>query len=463
MKRGLIFLVIFLLSLAAVSALQAEYEPIQNEALPGDSVSYLLHLNNNEENSASVTIRSLEPSWIMTPETQTINLRSNEKRDITLSFAPLGKLPPGSYGIKLGVFVNSATRIERLIIAKVLDYKKVITADFSSLPVIDPKRTTLARLKVKNIRNVALDNMDLVVKSPHFEISQKLSLAKMEEREIEFPIRIPDNIHKDDYQMNIKISLNDNLMLDKPFTYTVGEYSDVKELIEDDSSFLVSGETVTLRNNGNNIVNQAYTKDFDYIAYKLSSFNPEVSKMDKVDGIYRVYWNYNLQPGESKIIGYKVNYRWPTFILILIILAVALVYVFRMKNSIVISKKVLGMHAPQGGSVHVMKVVINIKNRGNMAVNKVRIIDRVPNTIKAPAQFVSMRPNHIKAVPDGSVMVWDVHNIKRGEEKIISYRIEGRLSSNIVLPSAVAKYTSFGRMVAARSGHVGLGSKRSSI
>ncbi|MEK6947711.1 MAG: hypothetical protein AABX19_00555 [Nanoarchaeota archaeon] len=463
MKRGLIILVIFLLSLAAVSALQAEYEPIQNEALPGDSVSYLLHLNNNEESSVSVSIRSLEPSWSMTPETQTITLRSGEKKDVTLSFAPLGKLPPGTYGVKLGVFVNSATRIERLIIANVLDYKKIVSAEFISLPVVDPKRTTLVRLKVKNTRNVALDNMDLVIKSPHFEISQKLSLSKMEQREIELPLRIPENTLKDNYQLSVKISLDNNLMLDKPFTYTVGEYTDVKELIEDDSSFLVSGETVNLRNNGNSVVNQAYTKDFDYIAYKLSSFNPDASKIEKVDGVYRVYWNYQLLPGESKVVGYKVNYRWPTLILILIILAAAFVYVFRMKNSIVISKKVLGMHTHEGGNVHVMKVVINIKNRGNMSVNNVRIIDRVPSTIKAPAQFVSMRPDHIKAVPDGSVMVWDVHNIKRGEEKVISYRIEGKLTPNIVLPSAVAKYTSFGRMVAARSGHVGLGSKRSSI
>ncbi|MEK6955184.1 MAG: hypothetical protein AABW52_00840, partial [Nanoarchaeota archaeon] len=351
MKRGLIILVIFLLSLAAVSALQAEYEPIQNEALPGDSVSYLLHLNNNEESSVSVSIRSLEPSWSMTPETQTITLRSGEKKDVTLSFAPLGKLPPGTYGVKLGVFVNSATRIERLIIANVLDYKKIVSAEFISLPVVDPKRTTLVRLKVKNTRNVALDNMDLVIKSPHFEISQKLSLSKMEQREIELPLRIPENTLKDNYQLSVKISLDNNLMLDKPFTYTVGEYTDVKELIEDDSSFLVSGETVNLRNNGNSVVNQAYTKDFDYIAYKLSSFNPDASKIEKVDGVYRVYWNYQLLPGESKVVGYKVNYRWPTLILILIILAAAFVYVFRMKNSIVISKKVLGMHAHEGGNV----------------------------------------------------------------------------------------------------------------
>ena len=58
-------------------------------------------------------------------------------------------------------------------------------------------------------------------------------------------------------------------------------------------------------------------------------------------------------------------------------------------------------------------------------------------------------------------MVWDIPHIGRGEEKIITYRLEGKHAvSSFAFPPAVAKYTSFGRAMAARSGIVNLNNKK---
>ncbi len=119
------------------------------------------------------------------------------------------------------------------------------------------------------------------------------------------------------------------------------------------------------------------------------------------------------------------------------------------------------MHT-ETGSVKVMKVLLNVRNRGSVRVNNVRIVDKVPNVIKAPTQHGNLRPTHVKAAPEGTVMVWDLPALRPGEEKIISYRIEGNINvfGRLVLPHAVAKYILFGRGVSARSTSVSLREKK---
>jgi|SRR3989344_1395650 len=462
MKRGLILVLVFLLSISSVLAFQAEYEPLQNEALPGDSVSYVLHLNNNEENHYTAVIKSTDINWLMDKDPQKYVVRSGDKKDVTLLFNPLGSIPPGRYGIKILIELSeSETRLERILAATVVDYKKAVDTRFSSLPVLDPRRTTMVKLNVVNNYNIVLSNLDVEIFSEHFSSKQKLSLDKKEQREIEFPISLTENTLKGDYNLNVKISLGKNSLLEEEFAYTVGEYEDAKQLIEPESGFLISGESVTLKNEGNSPAVQSYSKRFDYLAYKFASFSTEPNSITKDNGAYNVEWSYVLSPKESRVVTYSVNYRLPTFILVLIIVVAALVYVFRKKNAIVINKRVLAMHGHEG-NVHVMKVVIGVKNRGNTGISNVRVVDRVPTMIKAPAQFGTMRPNHIKSAPDGTLMVWDINYIRRGEEKIITYRIDGKMQvlGRLVLPSAVAKYKSFGRMLAARSGIASLHERR---
>ena len=462
MKRGLILLLVFLLSMSLVSAFQAEYEPVQSEALPGGGVSYTLHLQNNEQESHTALIKSVDLNWLLEQDEIRVEVPSGEKKDVTLTFKPLGKISPGRYGIKIIVeLVGPKTRLERILSATVVDYKKVLEASFTSLPILDPKRTTLSKLKLTNKNNVLLDNVDIEIRSSQFESKQKLNLGKREEKEIEIPLTLPSDTMKGDYKLNVKATLGENQLLDKEFMYTVGEYEDVKQVIEPQGSFLIGGESITLKNEGNSQVEQLYTKEFDYFAYKFATFDPEPTRVTNSDGIYLVEWNYALQPGQSRIISYTVNYRLPTFILILLAVIAALVYIFRIKNAIVVNKRVLAMHGEQG-NVHVMKVVLVLKNRGNIGINNVRVIDRVPNVIKVPAQFVSMKPNHIKAAPDGTLMVWDIHHVRRRESRVISYRIEGKMQvlGRLVFPSAIVKYKSFGRMLAARSGIVSLHEKK---
>ena len=53
-----------------------------------------------------------------------------------------------------------------------------------------------------------------------------------------------------------------------------------------------------------------------------------------------------------------------------------------------------------------------------------------------------IKPSSVKNVGDHTILMWDIPHLKKGEEKVISYKIEGRVNifDTIVLPAAMAKF-----------------------
>ena len=463
MKRGLLFLVVFLLTIASVSALKVTQDIVQAETLPGGSVSYMLHLENNEPNTLNIKLKSPDLTWLLDQEGNSITLSPGEKKDYQVSFKPLSgnKIAPGNYAVRL-TLSTPLTAVEKLLTAQVLAYNEVIDANFiPTTPVIDPLRGSILRLELKNEHDVKLDNLNLEIVSDNFRFSKVVSLEKQDNSILEFPVKLDPNTVKGDYSAVIKVTLNGNSMLDKSLPYSVQEYQDLKELSVPHTGFLLSGETISFSNEGNTLVTQTVRRTFGWFSYKFASFNPEPTHVEKTDAGYLVEWDVSIPAGGNATVDYGINYRLPLIIILLIIIAVFVWYIIRQRNAVVIVKRVFTMHT-EAGSVKVMKVILNVRNRGSFPLNNVRVVDRVPTAIKAPTQHGTLRPSYVKAAPEGTVMVWDLPHLKGGEEKVISYRIEGKIQvlGKMSLPPAVVKYVLFGRGVTARSSSVSLHEKK---
>src|SRR3989344_3974416 len=123
MKRVLLFLLVFLLSLAVVNAVEVTYTQIQDQALPGQPVSYKIQVNNNERSQLDVSIRSPDLNWILKETITNVRVDSGETKDFTVTFDPLSeeRINPGRYGIKVLV-ITKLTTLEKTLIATVADY-----------------------------------------------------------------------------------------------------------------------------------------------------------------------------------------------------------------------------------------------------------------------------------------------------------------------------------------------------
>lgn len=462
MKRGLLFLMIFLLTIASVSALELSHEIVQGEALPGGQVSYILHLNNNDNQDLEITIKAVDLNWILDQEGEEFTLSPGQAKDVEVSFTPLPeeRIKPGSYGINLQVNTQT-TRLERILPAKVLAYNEVLKVDFSTPAQIDPRRGTILRLSINNEHKVVLDDMNLDLSSQHFHFTRTVTLGKEESTELEFPVTLDPETIRGDYLASAKVTLEKNILVDKSLPYIIQEYEDLKEVSLPQQGFLLGGETIIQTNEGNTPVTNTVSRQFSWLSYKFTSFDSMPTRITENDEGFLAEWDLTVDPQESVSVSYTINYRMLVLIIILIIAALVAYYTFRKRNAITIDKRVLAMHT-ETGSVRVVKIVINVRNRGNTLINNLRVVDRVPSAIKAPTQYGILKPMTVKAAPEGTTMVWDFHTIRPREEKVISYRLEGKIQvlGKLRLSPAVAKYVLFGRGVSAFSSGVSLSEKK---
>jgi len=462
MKRGLLFLIVFLFLIANVYSLELSHEIVQGEALPGNQVSYILHLNNNDNQDLEITVKAVDLNWILDQEGEEFTLSPGQSKDVEVSFSPLPeeRIKPGSYGINLQVNTQT-TRLERILPAKVLAYNAVLDVDFSTPAQIDPRRGAILRLLVNNKHKVDLDDINVELSSQHLHFTRTLTLGKQESSELEFPVSLDPETVRGDYTVNVKVTLGSNTLVDKALSYTIQEYEDLKEVSMPQQGFLLGGEVITQTNEGNTPVTNTIARQFNWLSYKFTSFDTIPTRLVKNDEGFLAEWDLTVEPQESVSVSYTINYRMLFLIILLIIAALVVYHVFRKRNAVIIDKRVLAMHT-ETGSVRVVKIVINVRNRGNTLINNLRVVDRVPNAIKAPTQYGILKPMTVKAAPEGTTMVWDFHSIRPREEKVISYRLEGKIHviGKLLLSPAVAKYTLFGRGITAFSSRVSLREKK---
>ena len=464
MKKRFVLLIslFFLLSILSVHAIQSIYEVAENEVFPGSDLVYTMYITNDESSDMLIKLVNLDSEWTLVDESKLYPLMKEDQVIIPLVFKSATTLNrPRSGVITLLIKDGDTTKLNKLLPYQVLDYTKVLNAEFSEAPAINPLRGAILKLKVTNLNRVKLDGLNLNFKSSNFAFSKDFSLDKQESKVLEFPVKIPAYVVEGNYDADVMIKMSDREMLNIKLPYTISKYENVKDLVVPEDRLFYGGEILTKKNEGNTEVTQTYTKKFDTIAYKLSSFNPEPTKVTVTDNGYDVSWDVTLKPGETKTVSYVINYRMPLFVFVLILIVIAAWYVFRKRNVITIEKRVMAMHGYEG-NLHVMKVVINIRNRGSTTINNVKLVDRIPNVIKAPTQYGIFKPNTVKAMPEGTVMVWDISSLRRGEEKILSYRLEGKPVTlhNVSLPPATVKYILFGRAVTAKSAYGSLKSKK---
>ena len=453
MKRVLLFLLVFLLSLAVVNAVEVTYTQIQDQALQGQPVSYKIQVNNNERSQLDVSIRSPDLNWILKETITNVRVDSGETKDFTVTFDPLSeeRINPGRYGIKVLV-ITKLTTLEKTLIATVADYNDLLKAEFESGAKIDPRKGAILRLKITNKYRIPLNDLNLELASKHFQFTRTLNLGSAESLILDLPVDLKPETVRGDYDANVMVNMNDRNILDSRVSYSIQEYEDLKEIITPNTKFLIGGEKVSLKNDGNTPTTQTVTRKFGWFSYKFSSFDPLPTRSEKVNGKNIVQWEETVAPGTTTSVAYSINYRIPTAILFILVFGVLGLIYFRQKNALVVSKRVISM-STETGSVKVMKVILSVRNRGGMTVHNAKLMDKVPAEIKAPTQHGNLRPSHVSASPNGTVMIWEIPSIRHGQEIVVSYRLEGKINvmGKMMLPPAKAKYTLFGRPVVASS------------
>ena len=465
MQRGsriILTVIIFLLAINIVSALDVTYNVLDGEVLRSGQPRYEMVLYNNEQIPLSITFNTADLNWLLNEQGQSLVLSQGETKKQIVSFRQIGtSIKPGFYGIQLKI-QTAVTTIDKILPARLLEYTEPLTAEFDTETIIDPRKNNIIFFKITNKNQVAIEGLYLSLKSQHLEYTQTCNIEKGEIKTFEITIPKDDNAIEGIYNAKVEVKKDDTLFIDSDATYKISRYDNIKEVVEKTGFLLVNGEKVTIKNEGNSNVERTHTKKFGSISYKLASFKPKPTRVIETEEGKTAEWIFNVGPKQDYVLEYSVDYRTPTIVVIILIALGYGISLFREKNAITIEKRVMSMHGESiHTNVHIVKVIINIRNRGTTNVNNLKVMDRVPNSIKLPTQHGLFKPSSVKSTPEGALIIWDIMNIRPGEEKVIAYRLEGKMQviGSIRLPPAKVKYTLFGRMVLAISNSASLREK----
>jgi hypothetical protein len=137
-------------------------------------------------------------------------------------------------------------------------------------------------------------------------------------------------------------------------------------------------------------------------------------------------WTTELKPGENYQVSYTEFY-WPVpIVILLVVLGAAYIYLY---TTAIGMKKRAVKHGSE------WSVSINIKNRGSAAEGVV-VRDVIPHHFTLSGTFETLKPIARKT-DTGTELIWRVGGIKRGEEKLLHYKMTARTPfGSVKLPAA---------------------------
>ena len=450
--KKLLFLIITLILVPVVSAqIEVRDTVIKNNIIPDEGAEYTLFVSNKGDVPDVFGISISDINWRDKIDDDFIEIGSGETAKTKVELTPNKGLRAGRYSINLRVYSRTNPKIfaDHMLIVDITPYQDLVSAILEVNPNgLDPRKENLIRVNLKNMHNIELKNVNVNLNSALFEKTRTINLDPSELRGEEFKIELDEDTEKGDYELNLVVSYNENVLVDKTERFSVGFYKEINNDEVVNEGFLTDRRKIVKSNSGNVDSKESYKERFTPFESFFTSVYPEPSSIYKQNGLVYYQWDFTLEPGESYKIEVITNYRTPLSILIVLIVVGWLAY-FTLWSGVSIKKKVLTV---KSGKEIDMKIMIVIRNEGKGRISNINVFDYLPEGANLPEKYGTVKPLRHKKTSRGIALVWRLNEMVGGEERVLSYRVNVKADkSSVLVPRAILKCRRRGRTTSSRS------------
>jgi hypothetical protein len=440
--KSIFLFLIFLLLLNLVNAAEVSVkaEAVQDVVLPGESAVFNVEITNHGAKGEVKAILT-DFNWRKESNYGFYTIESGKTINDVFKFYPVGLLNPGKYSVNVRVYATAKPEdfVDYNFIINVVSYKDLVEAKLEYNPQgLNPNKENLVTLKLRNRNAIELKNLNFKIISEIINQDFVSNLGKEEIKEFPFSLEL-GNVKEGNYETNILGLFDDKIISNITFIVKVASYSDIKETKREEFSFLVKTLEVNRLNNGNTVSNEIYTKTLSSFEKLFTKVSPEPSSIEKLDGAYKYIWQFTLNPGDSYFILIKTNYGTPILILIALILIIFIVYK-NVNKGLTITKKILLLKSKEGNIVG-LKVLLILKNSGQV-LKSLRLHDNIPGLLELPHEYGTLKPSSTKQGLAGSSVIWEIPELLKGEERVLSYKMKSKVTNlgKLSMPRAVCRY-----------------------
>ena len=458
MKKILILL-LFLISLNFVYAADINVKniPVKAVILPGQNAIFDLEITNAQTSSDEIKVVILDSNWQSKAGTDMFEISAGKKATERLTLFPLGFLNSGVYAINLRLIStkDSSVFTDHQLVVTVVGYKELLETSIETNPQgIDPRKENLVKLVVRPRYNIDLELVNIHLENSLFTRDISTSINGLQDFEDEFTVKLDPNTKEGNYNTKILVKYNNEILVDGIEELKVFSYADIKDTVTEETKFLVKEKTLNRINNGNSDSSEVFTTTLSGFKKLFTKFDPQPTGVEKTDEGYVYEWRFVLQPKENYTIKVSTNYRTPLLWLLIIVLAAYLSYKY-LRIELFMHKKVLSLKTHEGGLAGV-KVLLHIKNNG-ATVKNLHIMDNIPNDLEIPHEYMTLKPTSIRKGMTGATIIWEIPELLKGEERVISYKLKPKTMNvnRLVFTKAICRYkNSLGKLSVSRSNEV---------
>ena len=451
-KKGAVFLFIFLLLVVSVNAAKIDItsSKTQNKIFPGSEVNFVLKVKNNEVRNEIIKVSpdpfsvypfsdfidsiTIKPSQInILPDNEGIfevNIKYSKDIKSEKSYAAY---------VVVSSLLNADIKENFPLTSYIMSPKEIINMKVNIGDTITPGKDTSFNVNFKNNVDDNFKSLKLYITLGTSSQEYDFNIKGQEVINKEFKLNIKPETPPGDYNLILKLFDSQSLKGERETKVKVESNKELKEKISRTNGFLSTQVIITKTNKGN----EEYSK---VVKYPVGSFQklfteatPKPSVIKENNQNYLI-WNLDINPGQEINIDIETNYNGLFFTIFGLIILFGLIYYIRTR-SLRIIKKVIMVREGQEKKLH-FKVILTLQNYTGKTIQNLKVIDLLPSLIKHYKDFGTLEPKNIQQGSKGLRFIWELSKLESGEERVISYKIEPQLNlfGNIRLPCASLQF-----------------------
>ena len=464
-------ILVFLLSFSVFA--QEKKDPVEinvvrseNKITANDAAIFEVSISNNQLRNTDFFIAKnfFSERWRVAAQPYILSVESGFSRNTQLRIAPSKFLVPGEYKLVIGIESRDGSFKEELLLEiEVIPFgEDNVRTELIVDDKIDPRIESTVRVELENLFNYNIDDVNIQLESDLFEFENNIELKANEKRVEKFELNFPADVKLGEYEFSVVVKTGKDVLGAANKKVLLAPYSEVTEKIFRSNKFN-KNIVITKENTGTEKSSEEVNLELTWIEKILARYNIPPDSVNKADGKYIVRWFFSIEPGER--VDIIVNLPYGTYLSILLITLLLVYLIFYItRRKVVLVKKIIDVTKDSEG-IKGVKIILHLTNRGNKAIEKIRIIDYLPKMVAASGKdFGTMKPTRVQKSTDGRLrLVWDLDGLDRGEERIISYIARSSLSiiGKLLLPEAVVEYQTGRSHVHVRSNKLTLLTKAS--
>jgi hypothetical protein len=450
-KLSIAILLVVVCSAAALAwDFDVKVSPDSVTIASGERANFTLTITHNSNHTERFSIYSPDVDWDV-PAT-VVDVAPGEQGQAYLAIKQYNdRLNPGFYLVNVHIRPNSEDVLVKR--AALIALRGKGTAQYlpslrltpKMAAVVDPRIGTNLVVTLTNFNPLNLSDVTLLIRSSLLNTDVKTTLIGLETKQVSVPVSYGPGVGPQDDSVKVTALVrvdNQTYHFDGvPAQYSVIEYGEIAAAESTAGGWLSSTKTIAFTNTGNAAKTQTFTVSKPWLSGMFMSTQPSARVVadDKGRGFA---FDIALEAGASTSVAITTDWTPLVIIIVVIILAIIIYYIGR--SPLVVKKSAVVIATDSEGLTDV-KVLIEIRNRSGNVIKNVKLLDKIPRIVHLTEErgVGTLRPAEIvRHDQSGTLLRWNIHELDRFEERVVSYKIRSKLSilGRLHLPVAIVKF-----------------------